>query len=59
MKKKTYLKHKKAMNREIRNCKKLNCKPVIYFIMNDIKLITHMYKNGRLGRYYAEWLRCI
>lgn len=58
MKKKTYLKHKKAMRKEIRNCKHLNCRTVIDFIESDIQWITHQWKKGRLGRYYSEWLRC-
>ena len=59
MKKKTYLKLKKAMKREIRRCKKLNCDTISSFIMSDVDMIGRSYKTGCLGFQYSDWLRCI
>ena len=59
MKKKTYLKLKKAMKREIRRCKKLKCDTISCFIMSDVEMIGRRYKIGSLGIQYSDWLRCI
>lgn len=59
MKKKTYLKLKKNMKREIRRCKKLNCNTISCFIMSNVEMISWTYKIGSLGFQYSEWLRCI
>lgn len=59
MKKKTYLKHKKAMRKEMRNCKRNNRQTIVDFIEANILWITHQWKNGKLGSYYSEWLRCV
>lgn len=59
MKKKTYLKLKKDMKREIRRCKKLNNNTISCFIMSNVEMICRRYKIGSLGFHYSEWLRCI
>lgn len=58
MKKRTYRRIKKSMNRAIHKYKRLNRPSIVDNIEDGIYWLDICYKANKLGRYYSEWLRC-